>query len=744
MTEPSKAVFLSYASEDADAAARICEALHSAGIEVWFDQSALRGGDAWDHHIRRQIRDCALFVPIISAHTQTRTEGYFRLEWRLAEERTHLMGRARSFIVPVCVDGTPEKDADVPDSFVTVQWTRIPRGDVPPAFAERMAQLLSPAEHVVPAAVHAASGAATTIAPASRQHARPRGKSWWFWPALLVLAAALGTAGYVSIHRIAPAQRVVVVEQARLQAPESAIAPYSIAVLPFMNLGSPAESYRSVGLSLELRNLLTRMSELQVASQMSSLAFKGDDAEVRRRLRVHYFVEGSYSQSGGRIALRVQLVDTETGYRLWSESIDGGSEALVEAPATVARRVVKSLNLKLSDESLQQLQSAPTTNPKALDSYLRGNEWLRAPTDAATLASAEKAFLEAVKLDPAFAMPYGGLCRVHLIRYQRGHDVDQFTAAERACHRTLSLNALQGEPYKALGALYLASGRLADAESQYRSAQRVSARDAEAVIGLAEVAARRSRFVDAERDFRAAVALEPQYWRTHASLASFLFTQARFEEAASVYERLTQFDPSHPDAWSGLGSARFMDGDFDRALAAWHKALALEPNALAFSNVGTAYFFLGRFAEAGRMYERAVNLEPKDHRFWGNLGDARELLGQIGPAKIAYETAADLARQNLSVNADDAETRVQLAGYDVRLGREDLARRALADALSVTPKDPYLYYDAAVAYTRLRMADNALDALAAAINGGYPRRLVAMDPQFQPLHATKRFPEIAR
>ena len=72
MTERSRAVFLSYASQDAEAARRICEALRAAGIEVWFDQSALRGGDVWDRQIRNQIHDCSMFLPIISANSQTR------------------------------------------------------------------------------------------------------------------------------------------------------------------------------------------------------------------------------------------------------------------------------------------------------------------------------------------------------------------------------------------------------------------------------------------------------------------------------------------------------------------------------------------------------------------------------------------------------------------------------------------------------------------------------------------------
>ena len=135
MSDSSKAVFLSYASQDAYAARRICDALRAAGVEVWFDQSELRGGDAWDQRIRKQIKECALFVPVISAHTQNRPEGYFRLEWRLADQRTHLMGRNKAFLLPVCADRTADAGADVPDSFSAVQWTRLLDAEARTAFA---------------------------------------------------------------------------------------------------------------------------------------------------------------------------------------------------------------------------------------------------------------------------------------------------------------------------------------------------------------------------------------------------------------------------------------------------------------------------------------------------------------------------------------------------------------------------------------------------------------------------------
>jgi hypothetical protein len=117
MTDPDKAVFLSYASQDADAAQHLCDALRAAGIEVWFDQSELRGGDAWDALTRRQIKGCYLFVPIISANTQSRDEGYFRREWKLAVDRTSDMAGSRPFLLLVVIDGTSDSEALVPEKF---------------------------------------------------------------------------------------------------------------------------------------------------------------------------------------------------------------------------------------------------------------------------------------------------------------------------------------------------------------------------------------------------------------------------------------------------------------------------------------------------------------------------------------------------------------------------------------------------------------------------------------------------
>lgn len=175
MSEPGKAVFLSYASQDSEAAKRICEALRSAGLEVWFDQSELRGGDAWDAMIRKRIKECALFVPLITPTTNARTEGYFRLEWKLAVDRSHLMADDAPFLFPIVLGDVNDATARVPDKFRDVQWTRLRLDETPAELAGRMARLLSGARQ---------SEAGDRRPEAGREPRRRQDKSgferWWW------------------------------------------------------------------------------------------------------------------------------------------------------------------------------------------------------------------------------------------------------------------------------------------------------------------------------------------------------------------------------------------------------------------------------------------------------------------------------------------------------------------------------------------------------------------------------------
>lgn len=135
-------VFLSYASSDLAAVEKIHAALEDAGVDVWFDKRRLESGDDFDVKIKRHIRSCSYFLPVISATTQARHEGYFRLEWDLAVERSRLIAETIPFILPVALDQLDPDTALVPERFRALQWTSLPGGEATPGFVERMVRLI--------------------------------------------------------------------------------------------------------------------------------------------------------------------------------------------------------------------------------------------------------------------------------------------------------------------------------------------------------------------------------------------------------------------------------------------------------------------------------------------------------------------------------------------------------------------------------------------------------------------------
>jgi TIR domain/SIR2-like domain len=139
---PENAVFISYAREDLSAVQRLKAALDAAGLVTWFDLDRLEGGDDYDHKIRSNIARCSYFVPVVSANTQRRHEGYFRREWSYAVDRTRNMAEGAVFVLPVCIDDTSEADALVPDRFMSLHFARLPGGEPGAEFVRRLQDLL--------------------------------------------------------------------------------------------------------------------------------------------------------------------------------------------------------------------------------------------------------------------------------------------------------------------------------------------------------------------------------------------------------------------------------------------------------------------------------------------------------------------------------------------------------------------------------------------------------------------------
>ena len=143
---PDGAVFVSYAREDLPAVQQIKAGLEAAGIVTWFDMDRLEVGDDYDRKIQRKIQRnisrCSYFVPVISATTQRRLEGYFRREWSYALDRARNMAEGALFILPVSLDETDTAEARVPEKFKALHVTQLPAGRITPEFAQRLVELM--------------------------------------------------------------------------------------------------------------------------------------------------------------------------------------------------------------------------------------------------------------------------------------------------------------------------------------------------------------------------------------------------------------------------------------------------------------------------------------------------------------------------------------------------------------------------------------------------------------------------
>jgi hypothetical protein len=135
------AIFISYTRKDLDAAKRLKAGLDAAGLPVWFDMSDVEPGDDFARTIEGNVERCGVFVPVISANTEARREAFFYREWKWALRREQGMAVDRRFIVPIVIDETREPGIRVPKRFAELQWTRLPRGEVTPAFVAIVGKL---------------------------------------------------------------------------------------------------------------------------------------------------------------------------------------------------------------------------------------------------------------------------------------------------------------------------------------------------------------------------------------------------------------------------------------------------------------------------------------------------------------------------------------------------------------------------------------------------------------------------
>ena len=613
VTEPSHSVFLSHASQDAEAAQRICEALRAAGIEVWFDQSALRGGDVWDQTIRKQIKTCVLFIPVISRHTHDRDEGYFRLEWKLAVDRSYLMTTNKAFLLPVVVDDTREDDENVPDRFRDIHWTRLPGGETPPAFVERVRRLVSPepSHGSTTTALPAAPGSAAT--PPMRE---PVPASWRLKGGVPAIAAViLAALAYLAVDKLWISKHPAPPAAPPTLSPGAVPAaftppPHSIAVLPFVNMsGDKEQEYFSDGLSEEILNSLSRINELQVAARTSSFFFKGEHADLQtiaHKLNVASVLEGSVRRSGHMIRVAAQLNNAVTGFHLWSQTYDRDLSDVLQLQAEIATAVANALKVTLLGDVAATIEVGGTRNPAALDWYLRAAKAYSTAHDTADLKSAVAAYSEAIRADPQFALAVAGRSEA------LNRDASEWLAgtASREQHGRALADARQAivlapelaEAHLALG-IVLEEGffDFGHAAGEYGRAMELAPGNARVLKSYGSFAVNMGRVEPGLAAIRHAIVLDPLNTRIRAKLGEAYWSARQYAQSVATFDDVIALDPEWARARAWRGFAYYGLGDFESARASCEVRPDEAWNRLCLAWV---YHKLGRQADAEAILAR--------------------------------------------------------------------------------------------------------------------------------------------
>jgi TolB-like protein/tetratricopeptide (TPR) repeat protein len=649
VTELGKVVFLSYASQDAEAAQRICEALRAAAIEVFLDQSELRGGDAWDQKIRREIHDCALFVPLISAHSEARHEGYFRREWKLAVDRTADMSDRVAFLVPVVIDDTSDSRSDVPERFRQVQWTRLPGGETPAAFVERIKRLLAP--QLSP--LSAVSGAA----PGLREPVRASRRSK---PVLLaVVAVVLATLAYFVADKFWISKHLAA--STAFNPP-----PHSIAVLPFANMsGDKDQEYFSDGLTEELLNSLSEINELQVAARTSAFSFKGTNTDIgtiARKLNVGAVLEGSVRRSANTIRITAQLINAVTGFHLWSKTYDRDLGDVLKLQTEIATAVASALKVTLLGDVAAKVELGGTRNPAAFDAYLRGAKAFSLRHEAKDVPRSIAAYTEAIRLDPHYALAFAG--------------------------RSLALTDAAGEAETPAAVREGFDKAQADA----RQALALAPDLAQAHLALASVSESNLDFTQASAAYERALVLAPgnaEVLRLSGLFAAFM---GQFDAGVAAARRAVVLDPLARGSHNGLAEALYAARRYEEALAAFADAISLIPDFRVYGDRGFAYYGLGNLQSARASCETKPDYWSSEwclaiiYDKLGRHADAEAELAKLKAAQsdaAAYQFATIFAQWGNRAQALEwLETALRLRDP----GLENLKTDPLMDPLRQEPR----------------------------------------------------------
>ncbi|MBL4773374.1 MAG: winged helix-turn-helix domain-containing protein, partial [Alcanivoracaceae bacterium] len=233
--------------------------------------------------------------------------------------------------------------------------------------------------------------------------------------------------------------------------------PISIAVMAFEDLSkNKDQAYFSDGMSAELIGILAKMKDIQVRDRRSSFFYKGQNVPMQtiaNELKVTHIIDGSVRKNGDDVRIDIQLIETEHGINIWSQSFNRKLDNILDIQADIASHVRQQFQLHVVEAETIPYK----VNDKAYSLYLQ-SEFLKFKNDPNLILDAIDLVKKSLLIDSNYAPAHLLLAQELLsaslnlqkIPYDAG-----LNQARIAANNTLALNKKSAQAYALLARLDL-------------------------------------------------------------------------------------------------------------------------------------------------------------------------------------------------------------------------------------------------------------------------------------------------
>ncbi len=346
----------------------------------------------------------------------------------------------------------------------------------------------------------------------------------------------------------------------------------SVAVLPFANFSADSENeYFSDGITEEIINSLVKVKGLQVASRTSVFSFKNpkkDIREIGKELNVATVLEGSVRRAGNRVRVTAQLIKTDDGFHLWSESFDREMKDIFGVQDEIAQKIADKLEANFSFDTDRKLYEASTDSIVAYNAYLQGlYYWNKRSPES--VVKAIGFYKEAIEKCTTYTNAYSGLANAYTFLAVIGHmkGEEAFSKAEKYAIKAIELNSSRADSYISLGYVNLFYHWDFDtADSNFRKAITMEPENEEARLAFSMYNRIIGRFDKMLSQAEIAVKIAPLSLPALNDLARAYSIIEKYDEAIECYDKIIDLDSNFRAALEGKAYIYAETGDFEKSI----------------------------------------------------------------------------------------------------------------------------------------------------------------------------------